>query len=473
MCPKPLLYPSALFSLLLLVVGPLGSATSRSVSLPAARAAAPVYDSLLQTGCTTGSIHFERYLNVGAGLDVEDLYAQPAYPAMPDEYGFLPSFQGPNGYGNNYGTRVRGYFVPPVTDDYQFTITGDDGVLFKMSRSADPSGPRFPDLDIATWTNTTEYNKEAGQNSDTLRLTGGERYYVELVMKESGGGDHFAVFYRNSTVTNRTVIPGSMLIPFYCDGGATVHCNKGETLDRIGTDLNGYTGTTLAIPDPGNISTIDVVATYRGNYGGDSLVVTDDAGTAHTLHYLPKRSDSLFVYRGRLPATGSITLGPTINAYAARTLTAAVHRTGQPSPVRAALQRYVVAEGYQGTVQLDLALPKGNRGPRDVTLTLPIVSRDTTCGRLDVLATAGGVAADTTTYGTPGAHLEFISLTLPQVAENTTTLTVEITSPTGTQSGCPPQGDQDGHAFTVAGLVTTHLSCPCVPICLPVTLTRS
>ena len=433
----------------------------------------PVYDSLLQYGCTTGSINFERYLNAGSGPDLVDLYAAGSYPAMPDEYGYLTAFVGPISYGDNYGTRVRGYFVPPVTDDYLFTITGDDEILFKMSRSADPSGARFPDLQINSWTNTTEYNKETGQNSASRSLVAGTRYYVELLMKEGNGGDHFRVLYRNTAVTTHTIIPGSMLMPFYCDGGPTTYCNKGETVEVRGTALNGYTATMLTLPDPTSISDVEVVATYRGNYGGDSLVVTDDLGNPHTLHYMPKRSDSLFIYRGALPATGSITLTPTINPYAARTLTANVQRTNQPAPYAAATQQYVVAEGYQGSVQFDLTLPKGNYGPRDVTLTIPVVSREASCGRLEVTATAGGVTADTISYGQGTDKLELLTLTIPNVSENTTLVSVELTSPTGTETGCPPQSGQDGHAFTVAGLVTVNISCPCAPICLPVQLTRS
>ena len=72
---------------------------------------------------------------------------------------------------------------------------------------------------VPDWTNSREWNKYPTQKSagPPITLTAGQRYYVEALQKEGGGGDNLAVGWAKpgeSTSAPSEVIPGSVLSPF-------------------------------------------------------------------------------------------------------------------------------------------------------------------------------------------------------------------------------------------------------------------
>lgn len=60
------------------------------------------------------------------GKTITELALNKDYPNNPTEVGIIPSFLAPQDDGNDYGSRISGYFVPPYTGEYSFTLTGDD-----------------------------------------------------------------------------------------------------------------------------------------------------------------------------------------------------------------------------------------------------------------------------------------------------------------------------------------------------------
>jgi len=58
------------------------------------------------------------------------------------------------------------------------------------------------------------YNKEAAQISAYRTLVAGQRYYIEALQKEGGGGDHLSVAWTLPGTTATNVIPGDYLEPF-------------------------------------------------------------------------------------------------------------------------------------------------------------------------------------------------------------------------------------------------------------------
>jgi hypothetical protein len=67
------------------------------------------------------------------------------------------------------------------------------------------------------WTNALEWNKYASQKSAPVNLTQGQRYYIEVLHKEGGGGDSLAVGWARpgqATTTPSEVVPGSVLDAF-------------------------------------------------------------------------------------------------------------------------------------------------------------------------------------------------------------------------------------------------------------------
>jgi hypothetical protein len=148
------------------------------------------------------------------GTLVQDLFlAEKYWLDEPDVTMFLPSFETPENWGDQYGVRVTGWFVPPQTGQYVFFLSSDDQGEFWLNTSASPDFPNLiaeePEWNtFRNWVGTERRNPDAPENrSDTLpwtmwptgntiSLTAGQRYYFEAFMKEGTGGDHLSVTYK-------------------------------------------------------------------------------------------------------------------------------------------------------------------------------------------------------------------------------------------------------------------------------------
>lgn len=171
--------------------------------------------------CNTGGLSYDRWGGIN-GVNVSDLISNVNYPNNYNETGFISSFQGPQNYSDNYGTRVYGYVVPPITGNYVFNVTGDDNVQLFLSTDQNNLNKRLI-ADVPGWSDVTEYTKYASQTSASISLTAGQNYHVELLQKEGGGGDHFQVYWMKPGDSNWSIIPGSALKPIcsveVCDNG--------------------------------------------------------------------------------------------------------------------------------------------------------------------------------------------------------------------------------------------------------------
>ena len=58
--------------------------------------------------------------------DIRSLYHNNKYPSKPDKQSVIKDFDVPENVGDNYGQRVRGYFVPSESGDYRFFTSCDD-----------------------------------------------------------------------------------------------------------------------------------------------------------------------------------------------------------------------------------------------------------------------------------------------------------------------------------------------------------
>ena len=133
----------------------------------------------------------------------------------------LPSLEAPTNWADNYGARLRGYITAPQTGNYTFWIAGDDNCRLSLSTDANPANKRQIAA-VSGWTNSREWTRESTQKSAAIALTSGQKYYVEVLHKEGGGGDNLAVGWAKpgqSTTTPSEIVPGSVLSPF---GGAGI-----------------------------------------------------------------------------------------------------------------------------------------------------------------------------------------------------------------------------------------------------------
>ena len=61
------------------------------------------------------------------------------------------------------------------------------------------------------WTNRYEWDKSSSQESGLIYLEAGERYYIEALQKDQGGGDNLAVAWQVPG-GSREVIHGDFLV---------------------------------------------------------------------------------------------------------------------------------------------------------------------------------------------------------------------------------------------------------------------
>jgi len=161
-----------------------------------------------------------EYWNDMGGTALSDLYDNALYPDSPDEQDILTSFDRtydrPAPYNDNYGARIRGYLYPPETGDYNFWIAGDDACEFLLSTDDDPANViRIVWIDgwcdSYDWDNTGGSDNPDQASAAPVTLQAGQKYYIEALLKEGGGGDGVAVAWQGPGIAERAVISGDYL----------------------------------------------------------------------------------------------------------------------------------------------------------------------------------------------------------------------------------------------------------------------
>ena len=168
----------------------------------------------------TGSILREYWSGI-PGTNVSDLTSDANYPNNPTGSDQIPSFEAPTDWAEQYGTRVRGYLTAPSTGTYVFWIASDDGGELWLSTDATPAN-KTRIAYVPGWTSSRQWSGYTEQKSAAIPLTAGQKYYIEALQKEEGGGDNLAVGWAKpgqATTTPSEVIPGWVLSPW--TGGAS------------------------------------------------------------------------------------------------------------------------------------------------------------------------------------------------------------------------------------------------------------
>ena len=86
--------------------------------------------------------------------------------------------ESPSNVGENYGIRMKGWLLPPVTGNYEFWIASDDNGEFWLSADDNPANKiRRCSCD---WASSRQWDKYPEQKSTPLLLVAGKPYYFEV-----------------------------------------------------------------------------------------------------------------------------------------------------------------------------------------------------------------------------------------------------------------------------------------------------
>jgi hypothetical protein len=175
----------------------------------------------------------EYWLDI-PGSAVSDLTSNPNYPANPSGSDLIPTFEAPQNWAENYGTRVRGYITAPNTGTFFFWISSDDNGELWLSTNDDPANKSLI-ASVPGWTLPREWGKYSQQRSAGINLTAGQKYYVEALQKEYGAQDNLAVGWAKPGQASSgpsEVIPGAVLSPW--SGGPSAAALKTASLKGAG-----------------------------------------------------------------------------------------------------------------------------------------------------------------------------------------------------------------------------------------------
>lgn len=147
-----------------------------------------------------GQVKWSYWTGFKSNPDSTDLFTLENYPSHPDGFQMLGFTKTPSNYNDYFASIIRGYIKVPVTDTYIFNITGDDKSIFFLSTNDSPAN-KIKRAEISTYSGATEYDKEAGQTSQSIQLIGGQYYYFELYNFEGNGNDFVSLQWRKASAT--------------------------------------------------------------------------------------------------------------------------------------------------------------------------------------------------------------------------------------------------------------------------------
>ena len=131
------------------------------------------------------------------GSELNTLLTAPDFPAIPD-YSRTSSFLGRpyTSELSSTGRMIQGYLSVPVSGNYRFNVTGDDQTVLFISSDNSPANKQAHQVFVTSYTSMTDHDKYIWQSTSNINLQAGQYYYVEMLSKEGGGGEHFSAFWQ-------------------------------------------------------------------------------------------------------------------------------------------------------------------------------------------------------------------------------------------------------------------------------------
>jgi hypothetical protein len=154
----------------------------------------------------------EVFTNI-AGSSIANLTNSPAYTNLPALEYVGHSIEGPTNWMDNYGQRMRALLTAPASGTYRFAISSDDASNLYLSPTTNPANKGLI-ARVDGWTNPRIFTNSAIQQSSNITLAAGQKYYIEVLHKEGGGGDNLCVQWILPSGATNTPIPSAQMVPF-------------------------------------------------------------------------------------------------------------------------------------------------------------------------------------------------------------------------------------------------------------------
>jgi len=184
------------------------------------------------------------------GVEVSALTGSAQFRKAPKLSETVAQFAAPKQWADNYGSRLRGWLLPPESGKYTFWITADDSAELWLSSDSSHGNKRLIAA-VEEAVGDKEWERQDRQRSQAIALQAGEAYYIEALHKDGGGADHVAVGWQLPDTSIQRPIPGEHLLPWsqenellisegweeYLRGGeATLQNNSARTAVAIHED---------------------------------------------------------------------------------------------------------------------------------------------------------------------------------------------------------------------------------------------
>lgn len=252
-----------------LVVAPIADGISEIAELVTLTAQAGAGYALSSLSNATVTISADRGPGTGvlrewwtgvSGTLITDLTSNSNYPATPTGSEILTNvFECPTDWADNYGTRCRGYFVPPISGVYYFYIASDDYSELWLSSNATAAGAAKVAY-VSGWTSSRAWTTYASQKSAAINLVTGQTYYIEALQKEGSGGDNLAVGVEFPGGYQEMPIPYHRLMPFDTQKPTiSIVAN-----DSAASELGDTGSVMIARSSEGLIAPFTIALTYDG-----------------------------------------------------------------------------------------------------------------------------------------------------------------------------------------------------------------
>jgi len=175
------------------------AALVKKARLPCALAALCIFGTRSEAQLSPGLLR-QIYTNI-AGSTIADLTGSPKFPLAPDIVDTVSTLESqwlPDSAGEDYGQRLTGWLVPPLSGDYVFYLASDDASQVFLSTD-DTVAHKQLIVEEPSWSPAQNWEGTADnpqRASASIPLEAGKFYYLEVLHKEGWGGDQVAVAWK-------------------------------------------------------------------------------------------------------------------------------------------------------------------------------------------------------------------------------------------------------------------------------------